>query len=131
MNMTNGIVFNRSRWVLVAALLGLWVAGTGCDENKDFDHEPAAGKGALIINNITPNDINVYADGAYLGQVGDNDDRAFDLEPGIHRVVLDEEDGDRYASDDTDVLEGRLTVLTVTSGGFSSDDYDVSTDFQD
>lgn len=122
-----------SPWLVFCAVLGLGLGGTGCDtDSEDFDFEPAAGKGALIVDNVTPDDINVYVDGAFLGQVGDNDDRAFELNPGIHRIVLDEEeDGKRNAAEDIDILEGRLTVLRVALRNFSSDQYDLSIDLQD
>jgi hypothetical protein len=89
----------------------------GCDdpgESKDFDHVPPEGQGALIVDNLTPTDINVYVDGALAGRVGDDTDRAFDLAPGAHRVVFDEEDGNRAWGQDVDVLNGRQTILWVT-----------------
>jgi hypothetical protein len=56
--------------------------------------------------------------------VSDFDHEAFDLAPGIHRVVLDESHGSRNWRGDVDVLEGKLTVLEVNTG-FDSSDYDV------
>jgi hypothetical protein len=114
---------------VLALCAALWV--TGCDDvgDNDFDHDPPAGKGAVIVDNISPTDINVYVDGRSVGQVDDDDDRPFDLSPGVHRVVLDEDDGSRRWSADIDVLAGRLTILRVTLDTGDRDDYNVDVDF--
>jgi hypothetical protein len=131
MSVKDGIMRKASQWLVFPALLAVWLMAAGCDDPNDYDFKPSDGKGALIVDNISPDDIDVFVDGVRLGQVGDNDDRAFELAPGLHRVVLEEEDGRRDAADDIDILEGRLTVLRVSLPAFSSDRYDVSVDFQD
>lgn len=101
--------------------------GTGCDwdHDDDDDHVPAPGKGAILVDNNTGDDIRIYVDGIQLGRAEDYSDRAFDLDPGLHRVVLDEVDGDRDYREDLDIIEGRLTVLDVTVDFDDYDDYDV------
>lgn len=133
MNLMARIMQKRSRWLVFPAVVGLWLGVAGCDDSSDndFDHTAPAGQGALIVDNRTYDDINVYVDGIRVGKVGDYDDRAFDLNPGTHRVVLDQEDGGRNAADDIDILEGRLTVLQVESEGTFSDDYRLSVDYRD
>ncbi len=106
----------------------LWCA-SGCDDNDDFDYVPASGHGAIIVDNLTPDDVDVYVDGTFQGEVSDNHDRPFELEPGVHRVVLDGDNHRSYAND-IDVLANRLTVLHVTLPGYYSARYDVSVDFQ-
>lgn len=103
--------------VLPALCAAVWLAG--CDDitDDDFDYVPAAGYGALIVDNNSPTDVNVYVDGASVGRVGDNDDKAYDLTPGVHRIVLDEDDGSRQWGGDVDILEGRQTILRVTLDG--------------
>lgn len=122
----------RRSWLcgLAALCAALWL--TGCDDatdDNDFDHVPPVGKGAMIVDNLSPTDINVYVDGGFVGQVDDDDDRPFDLKPGVHRVVLDEEDGGRRWSADLDILEGRLTLLRVTLDVSDQDDFNVDVDF--
>ena len=94
-----------------------------CD-GDDWNHTPPAGMGSIIVDNRTADGVNVYLDGYYTNQVSDFDYEAFDLAPGIHRVVLDESNGSRNWWGDVDVLEGKLTVLEVNTGFYSSD-YDV------
>ena len=105
------------RWAcgVLSLCVTLWVAG--CDDssdNKDFDYVPPSGHGAIIVDNLSPTDINVFVDGASVGRVGNDHDEHFDLTPGLHRVVLDQEDGKRSWGGDVDVLTGKLTILRVT-----------------
>ena len=94
-----------------------------CD-GDDWNHTPPAGMGSIIVDNRTTDGVNVYLDGYYTNRVSDFDNEAFDLAPGIHRVVLDESHGSRNWRSDVDVLEGKLTVIEVNNGFYSSD-YDV------
>lgn len=100
---------------------------SGCeyDDDDDNDHEPPAGQGSLIIYNNTVDDIAVYIDDVRVEDVGDDDDRAYDLAPGVHRVVLDQRGGDRTYRDDVDILEGRRTIMDVAFDSLDSFDYDV------
>jgi hypothetical protein len=113
------------RWMILP-LVALGVAGCDYDNDNDEDYEPPAGRGALLVDNNTSDEIRVYVDGEQRGRVDDYSDRPFDLEPGVHRVVLDQVNGDRNFRDDVDIIEGRLTVLDVqTDFDFGDDDYDV------
>lgn len=94
-----------------------------CD-GDDWNHTPPAGMGSIIVDNRTADGVNVYLDGYYTNRASDFDYEAYDLAPGIHRVVLDESHGDRNWWGDVDVLQGKLTVLEVNTGFYSSD-YDV------
>jgi hypothetical protein len=94
-----------------------------CDDGG-WNHTPPAGMGSIIVDNRTADGANVYLEGAYTNRVSDFSNAAFDLAPGIHRVVLDESHGSRNWRGDVDVLEGKLTVLEVNTGFYSSD-YDV------
>jgi hypothetical protein len=98
----------------------------GCDyDEDDNDHEPPAGQGSLIIYNRTPDDIAVFVDDVRLEDVGDDNDRAYDLAPGVHRVILDQRGGDRTFRDDIDILEGRRTIMDVAIDPNDAFDYDV------
>lgn len=119
MNMRRGI-----RWVSGwTAALGLGFAGAlaGCDDDKDFNHRPAAGLGSLIVDNKGLHDVRVYVDGRLAGTVQDDHWHAFDLTPGEHRVALDERNGDRFEVVEVDVLEGRRMVVEVTVAGYNYD----------
>jgi len=116
------ILFRR----MILPLVALGVAGCDYDNDNDDDYEPPAGRCALLVDNNTSDEIRVYVDGEQRGRVDDYSDRPFDLEPGVHRVVLDQVNGDRNFRDDVDIIEGRLTVLDVqTDCDFGDDDYDV------
>lgn len=111
--------------VLVLAVAPLLV-GAGCewDDDDDDDFEPAEGKGAIVVDNNSADDIAVFIDGLRVSNVDDFTDEAYELEPGVYRIVLDQRDGDRSYRDDVDVLENRRTVLDVSAPTFD-DDYDV------
>lgn len=123
-------LFSRFPTLLAAGLACLFLS-TGCEMDDDeFDHDPPLGQGSLIIDNFTYTDIELFVDGRLQGKIQDDDDKAFDFQPGAYRVVLNDEDGDRSWADDVDVLEGKLTVLTVRIDTAFSDDYDVSREIQ-
>lgn len=116
----------------MVVMLGFVMAlGVGCDDlDGELDHTPAAGLGALIVENNTGSDINLYLDGLSRGQVDADESLPIDLNPGTYRVVLDEEDGDRQYGADVDILEGRLTVMRVYIQSGSYTEYRVRTEFE-
>jgi hypothetical protein len=108
--------------VTCLSLLTLLVSA--CDDGRD-DHEPATGLGAVQVDNNTSTELAVFVDGMKLGNVDSYKDEAYDLSPGVHRVVLDERgDGNKSDARDVDVLEGKTTVLDV-SVPFAGSGYDV------
>ena len=102
---------------LLALALGLV---TGCEDDDDFDHHPPAGQGAMIVNNDTFHDVSVFIDSRRVEEVRDDRKRAYNLDPGVYRVVLEEQGGGRSFRGDIDILEGRNTVLDVLPGGSST-----------
>lgn len=103
---------------------------TGCDYDDDPDRVPPADQGSLFINNITTADIRVFIDGTEVREVEAYDDRYYDLNPGVYRIVLDEQGGDRTFRDDIDIIEGRITVLDVADEPFDDDEFDVEVFFR-
>jgi hypothetical protein len=121
----DGVMKRRLHWTGYAAAAGLALLCASCeiDFDDDIDHDIPEGQGSLVIDNWTLHEINVYADGVYLGKADELDDDAFDLDPGTVRIVLDEDGGDRFYADEADIIEGRLTIWEVLESGF--DDYAV------
>ena len=118
--------WTRRLTALCATAAALSVAGCDTDEDQVFDYVPPAGKGALIVDNKTSTDIGVYLDGISMGEVDDDSDQHFDATPGTHRLVLDEDNGDRQYAADVDILEGRLTVVRVRLSFGIFDSYEAS-----
>ncbi len=98
---------------------------SGCDTDDNRDYEPPAGQGALIIENDTGTDIRFFLEGVEQREVDSFDDRTYNLDPGVYRVVLTEEDGQRSYREDVDILEGNLTILNVTDDTLNPSAYDV------
>jgi hypothetical protein len=115
--------------VAAAALLSL--LPLGCEDTNEYDHNPPAGLGTLYVDNHTGDDLHVFIDGEEKHKAGDYDKRYYDLEPGVRRVVLAEEDGDRSFRDDVDVLEGHRTIIEVSHEPGDFDHYDVAVFFDD
>jgi len=117
--------------VVLLAVSTAWLV-SGCDEDDYEDHVPPKGKGSLVIDNDTFDDLSLYVDGNYTARVGDGSERIFDLDPGVHRVVLDEgdDDDDRSFRDYVDVLAGQLTVLKVRADVDDIYAYDVRVEFE-
>lgn len=105
----------RCSAIIISVLL---LAIIGCESDDDYDHRPPGGQGSLIIDNNTYDDIYVFIDGHEVLRTPYRSERAYDLQPGLHRVVLDQRGGDRYYADDVDILEGRVTIWDVVLGDF-------------
>ena len=99
--------------ILFSLMASFCLIFTGCEDDEDIDHDPPAGMGSIVVDNRTYNDINVFIDGIQTNRTSDKDWRAYDLAPGVYRVVLDEDDGDRNFRGDVDVLENQLTIMDV------------------
>jgi hypothetical protein len=116
------------RWGLLLSLVWALGLAAGCDDST-YDHEPPAGQGALIVDNFTGDRVFVYVDGKAADNVKSGKDRAYDLRPGLYRVVLDGDDVERSWAGDVDILEGRLTVMEVGDDGYYSGDFNVNVFF--
>ena len=115
--------------VVALALAASFFAGCN-DYNNPGDHRPPAGFGAIIVDNHTYNDIHVFIDGVQRDDVRDSRDKAYDVLPGVHRVVLDERGGNHTYRADIDVLVGRNTILDVTYAVGYPTYYDVAVFFK-
>jgi hypothetical protein len=115
-------IMTKATAILAAALI---MGGCDLDEDKVSDHVPPAGQGALIVDNQTPTDLDVYLDGELQGEVDAFDDKTWDLAPGVYRLVVDEQDGDRNYATDLDILDGRNTVLDVMMNSPMASQYNV------
>ena len=113
--------FKAIGWVAAVLAIGML---TGCDDER-FDREPPLGMGTVIVDNFTGDDIEVYLDGVAAEETDAGDHRYYDLEPGLHRVVLTGDDTERLWAEDVDVLENRRTVLEVRSDPFDYGEYGV------
>lgn len=113
------------------ALLSAFTLFAGCEtEDEDYDHVPSPGNGSLIIDNDSDSDMALFLDGSYTSSINDGETRIIDIAPGLYRIVLDENDGNRSYRSDIDILENRLTILNVSkdlSDGYS---YSVTIAFQ-
>lgn len=111
---------------LLPLLLPLWLLG--CDyEEDDYTYVPPLGQGALIVDNWTWDDIDVYVNGGRVARVDDDEVLYADLLPGLYRVVLIEEDGRRSFGIDLDVVSGQQSILRVRT--IEGSTYNVSLDF--
>lgn len=114
---------------LLAVLVAFVFAG--CDDgHDDFDVDPAPGYGAMIVDNNSGSDFDVYGDGHYLGEVESGDHLSQEFTPGVVRVFLRQRGGDhRGYGDDLDILEGRRTILRIYRSQFAWDDFRVSVEY--
>jgi len=102
---------------------------TGCeDDDDDYDHNPPAGMGTLILENDTYDDVTVALDGRIQPEVREDSNRKYDLEPGIWRLVLDQQGGDQNWRGDVDIIEGHLTIVNIGASS-DPDDFFISVRF--
>lgn len=118
-------------WSRVVMMLGLAFMLSGCeDAEDDFDMTLEDGKGALIVQNLSGSDFNVFVEGVRIGEVDSNDHLATELDPGVVRVFLCEQDGDhRGYGEDLDILEGRRTIVRIQRDDDDWNDYDITIEY--
>ena len=102
------------RWIGLLPLLWASALLAGCDDTE-FDRDPPAGQGSLIVDNFTGDRVYVYVNGMEVEHVSAGKHRYYDMAPGVYRVALDGDDTHRSWTGDVDVLEDRRTVLEVRS----------------
>lgn len=118
-------------WSRLVMMLGLVFMLAGCEEaNDDFDVTVSDGKGALVVQNLSGSDFNVFIGGSYVGEVDSDDHLTVELDPGVVRVFLREDDGDGSGyGDDLDILEGRTTIVRIQRDDRDWDDYDITVEY--
>ena len=107
------VVMNDLRILLVS--LPVLLLGA-CDGDYD-NNTPPEGQGGLIVVNDRPDGMRVFIDGEAQAEVGDRDDRAYNLEPGVHRVILDAKRSRGAFIQAMEILAGRNVVLLVEDSG--------------
>ena len=115
-----------NKWLGLLALAAVCALGNGCHDDDDYDHDPPAGQGTIVVDNISCGRVQIFVEGTYLDSIRSGHIRYFDLPPGLYRVVLDAEDTRRAWAADVDVLDGRLTILQVRWCNGSFDCLDVA-----
>jgi len=123
----------KTNWLNGILILGmvlgiLLVAGCESDDGDDYT-PPPPGKGILIVNNRSADDILVFISGNLQAtKTRDGTWEGYVLDPGHYRIVLDQDNDDEHRSwsDDVDILENRRTVLDVYDRPASTTRYDVS-----
>ena len=104
---------NIWRSLAVMAACGTLAFVAGCNEEVVGNEPPPQGKGSMVLENLTSDTINVFVGGVQTSIVQAADQSVVYLDPGIYRVVLDEDGGARYFRDDVDILLGRRTILHI------------------
>ena len=118
-------ILPRPLALALAAALTLAILA-GCeDDDTYYDYDPPAGQGSLLVVNNTRDDISVYVNGGAVEETAERSWHPYDLDPGVYRVVLEQQGGDRNFSDDVDILENRLTILDVDIDTDDGTRYDV------
>ena len=107
---------------LRAALLLLFLAFPlmGCDDDE-FEHDPPDGQSGLIVVNDLGVDLRVFIDGEEVRDVDSFDDRTYNLEPGLHRIILDPRDSTATYQDEIELLVNRTLILLVRGFNFDGD----------
>ena len=101
---------------LLALLLSLPLLG--CDDDDPLQHNPPDDQAGLIVVNNTFNEMRVFLDGERIPTVDENDDRAYNLEPGVHRITLDPRNSTAIYQEEIELIQNRSLVLIVNDDGF-------------
>lgn len=90
---------------------------SSCDDNEYSDNNPPDGQGGIIVVNNRAEGMHVFIDGEAQADVGDFDDRAYNVTPGAHRIILDARRSRGAFIDEVEVLAGRNVVLLAEDAG--------------
>lgn len=117
-------------WHLAVSVVlgGMVVFAVGCSDQPDTE-PPPEGRGSLVVDNYTSDDINVFVGGMQTAIVDAVGTAVVYLDPGLYRVVLDQDDGARNYRDDVDILVGRRTILYVNYDPTNANLYSVTMEF--
>ena len=85
----------------------------GCEQSDYYDHVPASGKGSLVVDNNSGNNISVFVDGAKIMAISGGDYDVADLTPGSFRIVISSDNAYQSYSGYLDIIEKYLTILEV------------------
>jgi len=104
---------SKGAWLGLACVALL--VSAGCHDDRRFErHAPQPGQGALLVDNGAPHHLRVYIDSERQEQdARRNRITAYDLAPGLVRLVLEERRTGRNARLDVDILADRNTVVIV------------------
>jgi hypothetical protein len=111
---------------VLSLLIAFMLPITGCEDSNDYDHTIPAGKGSIVIDNKTGTDVDFFLNGILQIKVPNDSERYMDLDPGLYRMVLDEHNDYRSYSSDVDILDNRLTVVTIQTSAPDYYGYSVS-----
>lgn len=111
------------RWSRLLSLLAALASMGACDR-EEYEHEPPAGQGALVVSNFSGDRVRVYVNGTAVDDVTAGVYRYYDMNPGGYRVALDSDDNQVSWADDVDILASRLTVVEVRMD-LRGEDFDV------
>lgn len=120
----NNVARSKYGLCLLIALCAALMLSACENDNDDFDHDIPEGKGTIVVNNNTENDIEVYIAGIRYQDTHNDDYEFYDRDPGVYRMVLDEDNGDRNWFGEVDVLEGKKVILDVFKSSYEYN-YDV------
>ncbi len=118
-----------NRW-LSYMLVVLTAVVVGCEDYDDDKstrggrtYLPAAGMGAILVENDSFSDWNVDIDSVQVGRVASGSFLVRDATPGRHLIHLDVHQGSEVEDRAIDVEEGLLSVVRIDGDSF---DYDVA-----
>jgi hypothetical protein len=118
--------FMKARSILLALCLSLCfpLCFFGCDGDDDHTRDgrsfqPAAGMGAILIENASLKDWNIAIDRAQVGRAGAESFVVHSRAPGSYAVHLDEHEGSKEFDRSVAVEDGRVTVVRIL-GGFNN-----------
>lgn len=120
---------NRMPRYLSVVIAALMLVLTGCED--DDPYSPPAGMGALLVDNRTAADLQLFVNGEAYPTVENGDDSVWDLDPFLYRIVLNDENDQRNYSADLDILADRVTELRVYSSLTDFNGFDVEVRYLD
>ena len=87
----------------------------GCESEDKGDPVTITGDSKLLVDNNTGDDFDIYFDGQYIGDVGDNKERRWSVPSGTHKVRAKAGGNDL---DETFIFyAGKETTVTIVNKG--------------
>ena len=99
---------------------------TACHDDSHYENHPPEGHGGLLVDNHTPENVDVFVDEHHIGVVQANHARYFEVHAGLRHIDVRPHHFYRTWHGNIDVFDHERTVIDIETCGCGNRDLDVA-----